>query len=100
MRQTMIAIKALLQQVGQCSAVHTECPAGVTGPHDLSNASFKIDSFLFSFPLHWAICTGIWIKLGADKVGYKPVSTMKFNFQIVNIHQPNSVNNTINFSFF
>ncbi|XP_072049794.1 uncharacterized protein [Amphiura filiformis] len=31
----------------------------------------------------------IWIKIGADKGG-KPISTMKFNFQIVNVKEPNS----------
>ena len=70
--------------------------------------SLRIDSFSFSFSsrlgnLYWHKGLipedEIWVKLGADKGG-KPVSTMKFNFQIVNIHQPNSVNNTINFSLF
>lgn len=38
----------------------------------------------------------IWIKVGGDKGG-TPVQTMKFNFQIVNVPHPNSIDNTVNF---
>ena len=39
----------------------------------------------------------IWIKVGADKGG-TPVSTVKFNFQITNVREPNSIDNTVNFA--